>query len=75
MFLFQGAGLFLGCAIMDVKLASNIVMMFVLFGILLSGFVTQLVPVWFTLAKYLSIINYALSAMSIILFRNIDNIP
>ena len=40
---------------MDVKLASNLVMMFVLFGILLSGFVTQLVPVWFTWAKYLSL--------------------
>ena len=29
---FQGVGLFLGCAIMDVKLASNLVMMFVLFS-------------------------------------------
>ena len=60
---------------MDVKLASNLTLMFVLFGILLSGFVTQMVPVWLDWAKYLSIINYALSAMSISLFQNMDNIP
>ena len=60
---------------MDVRLASTLTVMFVLFGILLSGFVTQMVPVWLDWAKYLSIINYALSAMSISLFQNMDNIP
>ena len=60
---------------MDVKLAANINGMIVLIGILLSGFVTHMVPVWLDWAKYLSIMNYALSAMSIILFQNMDNIP
>ena len=60
---------------MDVRLAANLNSMIILFGILLSGFVTHMVPVWLDWAKYLSIINYALSAMSIVLFQNMDSIP
>ena len=68
-------GLLIGCTIMDVKMASNIGTVIILVGTLFSGFITITVPEWLSWGKYLSIINYPQSAMSILLFQDMDDIP
>ena len=71
----QGFGLLLGNAVDNTKMAFFFGDTIILISMLSGGYITQTVPPWFAWTKYLSLIYYPSSALSIILFRDMDFIP
>ncbi|KAL3885010.1 hypothetical protein ACJMK2_025109 [Sinanodonta woodiana] len=71
----QGFGYMIGAACMDVKFGIFLANTTILFALILSGFITQTLPAWFSWAKYLSFIFHPLSAMSLILLQDMQPLP
>ena len=70
----QGLGIFFESAIEDTKMAFLFGDPIFLISMLSGGYLTQALPPWFTWAKYLSIIYYPSSSLSIILFGDMEPI-
>ncbi|KAK3609947.1 hypothetical protein CHS0354_011776 [Potamilus streckersoni] len=71
----QGLGYMIGAACLDFKFAIFLTNTVIIFSLILSGFITHFLPAWFDWAKYLSFIFHPLSAMSIIIFQDIQPLP
>ena len=70
----QGLGLLLGSAIRDTKMAFLFGDTLILISMLSGGYLTQTFPSWLAWAKYLSLIYYPSSALSTILFGDMESI-